>query len=103
MNRGDAFSLCIIAVCGTVLLPGSAVSQQKSLKEQIIGAWAFVSALDVKQDGTKSDRWGHLSERSRSELSRHLLRMNSSIPTLLQQRELELKPHGSEPNRCGPQ
>jgi Lipocalin-like domain len=58
MNRGDVFSLFAIAVCGSVLLPGSAVSQQTSLKEQIIGTWSFVSALDVKQDGTKSDRWG---------------------------------------------
>jgi Lipocalin-like domain len=58
MNRGDVFSLFAIAVCGSVLLPGSVVSQQTSLKEQIIGTWSFVSALDVKQDGTKSDRWG---------------------------------------------
>jgi hypothetical protein len=58
MNRGDVYSLFVIAVCGSVLLPGSAVSQQKSLKDQIIGTWTFVSALDVKPDGTKSDRWG---------------------------------------------
>ena len=58
MNRRDIFGLSAIAALGLALLPGSAVSQQKSLKEQIVGTWTFVSALDVKPDGTKSDRWG---------------------------------------------
>jgi hypothetical protein len=56
--KRSIFGLSVIVALGVALLPGNAVSQQKSLKEQIIGTWAFVSALDVKQDGTKSDRWG---------------------------------------------
>jgi Lipocalin-like domain len=56
--RRSIFGLSAIVALGLALLPGSAVSQQKSLKEQIIGTWTFVSALDVKPDGTKSDRWG---------------------------------------------
>jgi hypothetical protein len=43
---------------GFVLLHGSAFGQQKSLKSQLIGTWAFVSATDTNKDGTKSDRWG---------------------------------------------
>ena len=35
-----------------------AVAQQKSLKEQLVGTWTFVSALDVHPDGKKTDRWG---------------------------------------------
>ena len=58
MNRHNIFGLSTIVALGLALLPGSAVSQQKSLKEQIVGTWTFVSALDVKPDGTKSDRWG---------------------------------------------
>src|SRR5713101_2557882 len=38
--------------------PGIAVGQQKTIKQQIVGTWTFVSALDVKVDGTKTDRWG---------------------------------------------
>ena len=58
MNRHNIFGLSTIVALGLALLPGSAVSQQKSLKEQIVGTWTFVSALDVKPDGIKSDRWG---------------------------------------------
>src|SRR5262249_7956875 len=58
MNRRDIFGLSAIAALALALLPGSAFSQQKSLREQIVGTWTFVSALDVKPDGTKSDRWG---------------------------------------------
>src|SRR5262245_59585578 len=58
MNRRDIFSLTVIAALGLAFLPSDALSQQKSLKEQIVGTWTFVSALDVKPDGTKSDRWG---------------------------------------------
>ena len=58
MNRRNIFGLLAASVLGLALLPGSAISQQKSLKEQIVGSWTFVSALDVKPDGTKSDRWG---------------------------------------------
>src|SRR5207249_3550908 len=40
------------------MLPGSAVSQQQSLKEQLIGTWTLVSTVDVKPDGSKVERWG---------------------------------------------
>ena len=58
MNRRNIFGLSAIAALGLASLPGGAISQQRSLKEQIVGTWTFVSALDVKPDGTKSDRWG---------------------------------------------
>jgi len=58
MNRRGIFSIPVIAALGLAFLPTDALSQQKSLKEQIVGTWTFVSALDVKPDGTKSDRWG---------------------------------------------
>jgi hypothetical protein len=34
------------------------LAQQKSLKDQLVGSWAFVSAIDTRPDGTKNDRWG---------------------------------------------
>jgi len=58
MNRRSILSISAITALGLAVLPGSAVAQQKSLKEQIVGTWTFVSALDVKADGTRSNRWG---------------------------------------------
>ena len=40
------------------LMSVSALAQGKSLKDQIVGTWIFVSALDVHADGKKTDRWG---------------------------------------------
>jgi hypothetical protein len=40
------------------LLPGSAVSQQKSLKEQLVGAWTLVSADSVERDGSRRQNFG---------------------------------------------
>jgi len=58
MNRRNILSLSVITALGLTLLPGSALAQQKSLKEQLVGTWTFVSALDVHPDGRKIDRWG---------------------------------------------
>ena len=40
------------------LLPGSAVSQQKSLKEQLVGTWTIVSNDNVAPDGAKRQIFG---------------------------------------------
>jgi ActR/RegA family two-component response regulator len=42
MNRHSILSLSALAAFWLVVLPGSAVAQQKSLKEQIIGTWVIV-------------------------------------------------------------
>lgn len=41
-----------------VPLTGDAVAQQKLLKEQLVGTWTFVSAVNTRPDGTKFDPWG---------------------------------------------
>jgi Lipocalin-like domain len=43
MKRLSAFSLSAMMTLGLALLPGSTVAQQKSLKEQLVGAWTLVS------------------------------------------------------------
>src|SRR5262245_10253090 len=58
MNRRNTLCLFAMTALGLALLPNGAVSQQKSLKEQLGGAWTFVSAVETSKDGTKSDRWG---------------------------------------------
>ena len=58
MSRPNIISLSALAVLGLALLPGSAISQQKSLKDQLVGTWTLVSASQTTKDGVKSDRWG---------------------------------------------
>ncbi len=58
MNRRSILSLSAVTALGLTLLPGSPAAQQKTLKDQIIGTWTFVSGLDVHPDGRKTDRWG---------------------------------------------
>ena len=58
MNRRSILSLSAVTALGLILLPGGPAAQQKTLKDQIIGTWTFVSGLDVHPDGRKTDRWG---------------------------------------------
>ena len=46
MNRRIALALTTFALSGLILSAGAAAAQQKSLKEQLVGAWTFVSAAD---------------------------------------------------------
>ena len=58
MNRRIILSLSAIAALGLALLPGNAVAQQKSLKEQLVGTWTLVSNDNVAPDGTKRQLFG---------------------------------------------
>jgi hypothetical protein len=42
MDQRNMLSLAGITALGPFLLPANAVAQQKSLKEQLIGAWTIV-------------------------------------------------------------
>jgi hypothetical protein len=56
MNRRRILSFAGILALGLAILPGNAVSQQKSLKEQLVGLWVFVSSTGKLADG--SPVWG---------------------------------------------
>ena len=56
MNRREILNLSAMALLGFALLPGAAGAQ--SIKDQIVGAWMLVSALDVHPDGRNDSRWG---------------------------------------------
>lgn len=56
MNWRSVFSLSAITLLGFALLPGTAHPQQKSLKEQIVGTWTYVSSTAKLPDG--SPLWG---------------------------------------------
>jgi len=58
MNRRNMFSLSVITALGLALLPGSAVSQQKSLKDQLVGIWTLASWERVNPDGSKLQGFG---------------------------------------------
>src|SRR5215467_1752528 len=58
MDRRYIINLSALTALGFALLPSNAISQQKSLKEQLIGTWTLVSATQVTKEGVKSDRWG---------------------------------------------
>ena len=60
MNRRTTLVMTIIALLcfGLILPPGGAVAQQKTLKEQLIGAWTLVSNDTIAPDGTKQQTFG---------------------------------------------
>ena len=45
-------------VLSFALASWSAFAQQKTLKDQIIGHWIFVSSIDTNKDGTQTNRFG---------------------------------------------
>src|ERR1700730_7359488 len=59
MNRRNSIlSLYAFVLCVGTMTTSSAMAQQKSLKEQLIGIWTFASSIDTNKDGTKTNRWG---------------------------------------------
>jgi hypothetical protein len=58
MYRRSILSIFAITVLGLALLSGSAVSQQKLLKDQLVGTWTLVSNDNVAPDGTKRQIFG---------------------------------------------
>jgi Lipocalin-like domain len=58
MNRRSVLTKSVLMALAAALLPSSAVAQQKSIKDQVVGSWIFVSAQDVKPDGSKVDPSG---------------------------------------------
>jgi hypothetical protein len=58
MNRRNIFAICAAAVLGLGWLTVSAVSQQKSLKDQLVGTWTLVATENVRADGTKFEPYG---------------------------------------------
>ena len=58
MNLRSIIFLSAITTLGLAVLPTGAVSQQKSLKDQLVGTWRLVSNDNVAPDGTKRQIFG---------------------------------------------
>ncbi len=58
MNRRNIFAISAAAVLGLAILPTSAVSQQKSLKDQLVGIWTLTSTDITTPNGSKQEVYG---------------------------------------------
>jgi Lipocalin-like domain len=58
MNRRRIVGSFVMTALGLALFPGRAGSQQRSLKDQLVGTWALVSNDNVAPDGTKRQIFG---------------------------------------------
>jgi Lipocalin-like domain len=58
MRRRIVLTLSAITLLGLPCLSGSAVAQQKTLREQLVGAWTLVSNDTTAKDGTKRQDFG---------------------------------------------
>ena len=59
VRRAITLTIAVMMFCIVVgALKTTAVAQQKSLKEQILGTWVLVSNVVERQDGTKADQFG---------------------------------------------
>ena len=50
-----ALTTMSLLLLGVVLLAGDAIAQQKSLKEQLVGTWIYVSSTSYPRGGSKTE------------------------------------------------
>src|SRR5580704_17748728 len=53
MNRFSILGIGAMTALGLAVLSGSAVAQERTLKDQLVGTWALVSSDQVRPDGSK--------------------------------------------------
>src|SRR3954451_14710916 len=56
MNRRCALGLCAIGLVTIPAFPSSSVAQGKSLKDQLVGTWIYVSSTGKREDGSAVPR-----------------------------------------------
>jgi lipocalin-like protein len=59
-RRGIVTALLALACAPLVasLSAGTAAAGDKSIRNQLVGSWRFVSSLSIRKDGSTFDRWG---------------------------------------------
>jgi hypothetical protein len=58
MNRRSILSIAAMTVLGLALVPSGGVSQQGTLKEQLVGTWTLVSSDFMPTNGPKRQPFG---------------------------------------------
>jgi hypothetical protein len=56
MNRRYAAGLCATALISVATFPNNSVAQAKSLKDQLVGTWIYVSSTGTREDGRAVER-----------------------------------------------
>ena len=56
MDRRCILGLCAIALISVPAFPDIAIAQGKSLKDQLVGTWIYVSSTGKRDDGSAVDR-----------------------------------------------
>jgi len=56
MNGRYALGACAAALISTVAFPNNGASQEKSLKDQLVGTWIHVSSTGTRDDGSAVQR-----------------------------------------------
>jgi hypothetical protein len=57
MQRWNILGISALVV-GLAMLPGGATAQQKSIKDQLVGAWTLLLVDNIKDDGTHVPSFG---------------------------------------------
>jgi len=57
MHRRNIIGLAAL-VAGLAMLPGGAIAQQKSIKDQVVGTWTLLLADNIKDDGSHVPGYG---------------------------------------------
>jgi Lipocalin-like domain len=58
MNRRNILGLSSMTLLALAFVPTSAIGQQKTLREQLVGAWTLVSTDTTAKDGSKRQDFG---------------------------------------------
>ena len=58
MNRRIILGISALITLGLVFLPGLAIAQKKSLKEQLVGTWLVAAVDNIRSDGSRFQSLG---------------------------------------------
>ncbi|QPF89264.1 lipocalin-like domain-containing protein [Bradyrhizobium commune] len=56
MNRRCAVGLCAAALISAVAFPDGSIAQGRSLRDQLVGTWIYVSSTGTREDGSAVER-----------------------------------------------
>jgi hypothetical protein len=56
MNRRHALAICATGLISIAAFPSNSVAQGKSLKDQLVGTWVYVSSTGTREDGSAVER-----------------------------------------------
>ena len=56
MSRRYALGICTLAFVSSLAFPNIGAAQGKSLKDQLVGTWIYVSSTGKREDGSAVDR-----------------------------------------------